>query len=70
MYISVKLYYLLYNVNFLIGHEVVIVKNGHRVCGTGAALANVPIVQNKAYFEMKLQQSGILLFFFNYWCQS
>lgn len=42
----------------LLGHEVVIVKNGHRVCGTGAALANVPILQNKAYFEMKLQQSG------------
>lgn len=41
------------------GHEVVIVKNGHRLCGTGAALANVPIVQNKAYFEMKLQQSGV-----------
>ncbi|CAL1289669.1 unnamed protein product [Larinioides sclopetarius] len=41
------------------GQEVVIVKNGHRVCGTGAALATVPIVQNKAYFEMKLQQSGV-----------
>lgn len=41
------------------GLDVVIVKNGHRLCGTGAALANAPIVQNKAYFETKLQQSGI-----------
>ncbi|KAG8187811.1 hypothetical protein JTE90_001186 [Oedothorax gibbosus] len=41
------------------GQEVVIVKNGHRVCGTGAALATVPINQNKAYFEMKLQQTGV-----------
>ncbi|XP_023233109.1 SPRY domain-containing protein 7-like [Centruroides sculpturatus] len=41
------------------GLDVVIVKNGHRLCGTGAALANAPIVQNKAYFETKLQQSGL-----------
>jgi len=41
------------------GNEVVIVKNGHRICGGGAALANVPIVQNKAYFEVKVQQSGL-----------
>jgi len=41
------------------GNDVVIVKNGHRICGTGAALANAPIVQNKAYFEVKVQQSGI-----------
>ncbi|KAB7506702.1 UNVERIFIED_CONTAM: hypothetical protein RMT77_010488 [Armadillidium vulgare] len=42
-----------------IGHEVVIVKNGMRICGTGAALGNTPILQNKAYFEVKLQQTGI-----------
>jgi hypothetical protein len=36
----------------------VVIKNGKRVCGTGAALANAPIVQNKAYFEMKVQCSG------------
>jgi len=36
-----------------------VVKNGQRICGTGAALANAPIVQNKAYFEAKLQSSGI-----------
>ena len=42
----------------LVGYGVVIVKNGHRICGTGAALANAPIQQNKAYFEAKLQSSG------------
>ncbi|XP_050729472.1 SPRY domain-containing protein 7-like [Eriocheir sinensis] len=41
------------------GHEVVIVKNGVRICGTGGALGNIPILQNKAYFEVKLQQSGV-----------
>jgi hypothetical protein len=46
-------------VHFL-GYGVVIVKNGRRICGTGAALANAPIVQNKAYFEAKLQSSGLL----------
>lgn len=37
---------------------MVIVKNGHRICGSGAALANTPIQQNKAYFEVTIQQSG------------
>lgn len=37
---------------------MVIVKNGHRICGTGAALASAPVVQNKAYFEVKVQQTG------------
>jgi hypothetical protein len=41
------------------GYGVVIVKNGHRICGTGAAIANAPIAQNKAYFEAKLQSSGV-----------
>ncbi|XP_076323939.1 SPRY domain-containing protein 7-like isoform X2 [Tachypleus tridentatus] len=41
------------------GQDVVLVKNGHRICGSGGALANYPIVQNKAYFEVKLQQSGM-----------
>jgi hypothetical protein len=40
------------------GDEVVIVKNGQRICGSGAALANTPILQNKAYFEAKVQQTG------------
>lgn len=41
------------------GNEVVIVKNGRRICGGGAALASAPIVQDKVYFEVKLQQSGV-----------
>ncbi len=40
------------------GQDVVIVKNGRRLCGTGGALANVPIIQNKAYFEVKIQANG------------
>lgn len=35
-----------------------IVKSGKRICGTGAALANAPLVQDKSYFEMKIQCSG------------
>ena len=30
------------------GHNVVVVKNGRRICGSGAALANAPVAQNKA----------------------
>ena len=41
------------------GNDVVIVKNGRRICGTGAALANAPIAQNKAYFEIKIQCTGL-----------
>jgi len=41
------------------GNECVIVKNGKRICGTGSALANVQIVQDKCYFEVKIQSSGI-----------
>ncbi|GAB1605547.1 SPRY domain-containing protein 7-like [Argonauta hians] len=40
------------------GNDVVIVKHGRRICGSGGALANVPIVQNKAYFEIKVQCGG------------
>lgn len=40
------------------GYEVVIVKGGHRVCGSGAALGNAPLVQSKSYFEVKIQQGG------------
>ena len=40
------------------GSEVVIVKNGRRICGTGAAFSNAPINQDKAYFEIKIQSSG------------
>lgn len=40
------------------GIDVVIVKNGRRICGTGGALANAPLVQNKSYFEVKIQCTG------------
>ena len=33
-------------------------KSGKRICGTGAALANAPLVQDKSFFEMKIQCSG------------
>ncbi|KAG6453291.1 hypothetical protein O3G_MSEX008073 [Manduca sexta] len=41
------------------GHEMVIIKGGQRVCGSGCALGNTPLLQNKAYFEVKLQQGGV-----------
>ncbi|XP_052784251.1 SPRY domain-containing protein 7-like [Mya arenaria] len=41
------------------GSEVVIVKSGKRICGTGAAFSNAPINQDKAYFEIKVQSSGV-----------
>lgn len=41
------------------GHEMVIIKGGQRVCGSGCALGNAPLVQNKSYFEVKLQQGGV-----------
>uniref|UniRef100_A0A0N4ZRU1 SPRY domain-containing protein 7 n=1 Tax=Parastrongyloides trichosuri TaxID=131310 RepID=A0A0N4ZRU1_PARTI len=41
------------------GSEVVLLKNGTRVCGNGGVIATVPIEQNKAYFEVKIQQSGV-----------
>lgn len=40
------------------GYEVVIVKGGQRVCGSGGALGNAPLVQSKSYFEVKIQQGG------------
>lgn len=40
------------------GHDVVVVKNGKRLCGSGGAITNVPIIQNKAYFEVKIQSNG------------
>ncbi|KAH0568180.1 SPRY domain-containing protein 7 [Cotesia glomerata] len=41
------------------GHEVVVVMNGLRVCGQGCALTNVPLVQSKSYFEVKIRQDGM-----------
>ncbi|CAD5233875.1 unnamed protein product [Bursaphelenchus xylophilus] len=40
------------------GPDVVLLKNGSRICGTGASLATAPIVQNKAYFQVDITQSG------------
>lgn len=42
-----------------IGQEVVLVKDGTRICGTGGALGNTAIMQDKAYFEVRLQQTGV-----------
>uniref|UniRef100_A0A7N9D9K9 SPRY domain containing 7 n=1 Tax=Macaca fascicularis TaxID=9541 RepID=A0A7N9D9K9_MACFA len=41
------------------GTDVVIVKNGRRICGTGGCLASAPLHQNKSYFEFKVQSTGI-----------
>ena len=46
------------SISYISGQDVVIVKSGRRICGTGAALGNAPIVQNKAYFEVKIQSTG------------
>lgn len=41
-----------------LGQEVVILKNGKRVCGSGGAVLNQALLQSKSYFEVKIQQSG------------
>lgn len=41
-----------------LGQEVVILKNGKRVCGSGGAVLNQALHQSKSYFEVKIQQSG------------
>lgn len=46
------------------GDDVVLLKNGQRICGSGGALATAPIVQNKAYFQVSIQQSGLFLYVF------
>lgn len=42
----------------LAGADVVVVKSGRRICGSGACLANAPLHQNKSYFEFKVQSTG------------
>eukprot|EP00121_Abeoforma_whisleri_P000271 Awhi_evm1s243 len=37
------------------GSDCVVVKNGTRICGTGASLANAPLMQDKSYFELSVQ---------------
>jgi len=44
--------------NGYLGTEVVLVKNGVRICGKGGALGSAPLVQTKSYFEVKVQQEG------------
>uniref|UniRef100_A0A672K5F3 SPRY domain-containing protein 7 n=1 Tax=Sinocyclocheilus grahami TaxID=75366 RepID=A0A672K5F3_SINGR len=39
--------------------DVVIVKSGRRICGTGGCIANAPLHQNKSYFEFKIQSTGV-----------
>jgi hypothetical protein len=46
-------------IHLIAGQEVVIVKNGTRICGTGGSLGTAAIMQDKAYFEVRLQQTGI-----------
>eukprot|EP00035_Acanthoeca_spectabilis_P032447 m.18797 g.18797 ORF g.18797 m.18797 type:complete len:201 (+) comp5360_c0_seq2:210-812(+) len=41
------------------GEHVVLVKGGTRLCGAGAAIGNAPLMQNKSYWEVKLQTSGV-----------
>ena len=40
------------------GQEAVVVKNGLRLCGTGSSRGSAPILQDKAYWEVKVQQGG------------
>jgi len=51
--ISVNNYY-----HDISGTDVVIVKSGRRICGTGGCIANAPLHQNKSYFEFKIQSTG------------
>ncbi|XP_055343743.1 SPRY domain-containing protein 7-like [Paramacrobiotus metropolitanus] len=40
------------------GDEVVIIKNGSRLCGSGGCIATTSVNQDKAYFEVKIQRDG------------
>lgn len=35
-----------------------VLKNGKRLCGSGGAILNQPLLQSKSYFEVKIQQTG------------
>ncbi|VDN87030.1 unnamed protein product [Brugia pahangi] len=48
------------------GDDVVLLKNGQRICGSGAALSTAPIVQNKAYFQVTIQQTDMFFFFWTF----
>uniref|UniRef100_A0A914H6Z2 dolichyl-P-Glc:Glc1Man9GlcNAc2-PP-dolichol alpha-1,3-glucosyltransferase n=1 Tax=Globodera rostochiensis TaxID=31243 RepID=A0A914H6Z2_GLORO len=40
------------------GDDVVLLKEDTRICGSGGVLGNVPLLQNKSYFQVHIQQSG------------
>eukprot|EP00124_Ichthyophonus_hoferi_P001374 Ihof_evm8s69 gene=Ihof_evmTU8s69 len=40
------------------GSDCVVLKNGLRLCGSGGCLANAPLIQDKSYFEMRIQAAG------------
>lgn len=40
------------------GQEVVVLKNGKRLCGSGGGILNQALLQSKSYFEVKIQQTG------------
>ncbi|CAJ0583558.1 unnamed protein product, partial [Mesorhabditis spiculigera] len=40
------------------GSDVIILKEGERICGTGSALCTAPLVQNKSYWQVDIQQTG------------
>lgn len=40
------------------GEEAIVLKCGTRLCGSGGVLLNVPLIQDKSYFEVKVQQSS------------
>ena len=50
------------HINIFSGADCVIVKSKRRLCGTGAALANAPLVQDKSYFEVKIQTGGVYFY--------
>lgn len=50
------------------GHEAVVVKNGLRLCGTGAARGSAPILQDKAYWEVSKLLRLIILSIIQYFC--
>ena len=58
MYLCLHMY-MCVHVPCMLGGDCVIVKSGRRICGTGAALANAPLVQDKSYFEIKIQCGGM-----------
>ncbi|XP_023667151.1 SPRY domain-containing protein 7-like isoform X3 [Paramormyrops kingsleyae] len=41
------------------GSDVVVIKSGRRICGTGGCLSNAPLHQNKSYFEIKIHSMGL-----------